>query len=504
MLKCKQVAVFSGKTNPVTSGRKLLNTLEYRFLGRISDLEDSIHLEKMRDMFAQNVVSDCVSQYLHHPVFMTSKEERLSFRIHHFMAFLDDYYRPHPDRDSEKVSIKLRFLKDVVCLTKDWKPLSFPALSSLGLCFGLRSRGRVLDTSSNKSQAVVTIGDKRIVADNRYFLGKGVYGSVKTGTVYSGEKAESVAIKRIRISENRLPSSRDLRMFAIAIQEAVLPSILGTHPHIMPVHDFYFYQDGKKPKAPKTQIRGEGFDLKVALVMPRARYNGQRVLSMTVPFNTVNAGVKVLLDAAKGLAHMESHSYVHNDFKFANILLFKEDRACLADFGNSHRLGDSVSSYAIGGAFPSPEAITARIAPKSSDGYTKLDSFSFGVELYHLLYHKILHAGTRIQKSRDPNGSLVYCRYVADHMNGYLEPTTVYDPVQKTTVQQPANPVMGFLAEAEEDCKRLEKLFWKPEDRFVFDLGTLTRACLSADPENRPSMQTIALRLQTIWDSLGK
>lgn len=114
--------------------------------------------------------------------------------------------------------------------------------------------------------------------------------------------------------------------------------------------------------------------------------------------------VQIALDSARGLEYLHEHVvpvYVHRDIKSANILLDKDFRAKIADFGLAKltevgSMSQSLSTRVAGtfGYMP-PEARYGEVSPK-------VDVYAFGVVLYELLSAKqaIVRSSESVSESK--------------------------------------------------------------------------------------------------------
>ena len=157
---------------------------------------------------------------------------------------------------------------------------------------------------------------------------------------------------------------------------------------------------------------------------------------------------EIIIDLCRGLEHIHSHGVVHRDLKPSNILIEKDGRCVITDFGIVKELNSDVEkSAALVGtwAYASPEQITGQELDHRSDLY------SLGIILYAMLC------------SRRP--------FAASNMAGYSK---------LHSEQQPRTP-SDFIPEIptlyEDIClKLLEK---SPQDRYqsarevLIDLGEI-------------------------------
>lgn len=88
----------------------------------------------------------------------------------------------------------------------------------------------------------------------------------------------------------------------------------------------------------------------------------------------------VVRDVAGGLAHAHSRGVLHRDVKPENILIFRDGRAALADFGASRLSAGTAHVYTDAGTF-------GYLAPEQAYGRVRFasDVFSLGLIAYELL-----------------------------------------------------------------------------------------------------------------------
>lgn len=434
-------------------------------------------------------INRAVAVYLNAPSVCATKESLLLARVRGFMFFVDmDSARPY----LEKMDLKILFFKTMYAVTRTWSEADLGALSMLGFCQSFICRPRIRELPAQKEKPVVKLDIGRLFIHNQTRLGVCGNASVKTGQLtWVDKRVEEVAIKRINLKF----ISGDLVVYEgllSAIKESLIPLRLGSHPNIMPVYAIYLYDDAKQKKLRGMTLREDGFTSKLAIVMPKAAANGLKVLSLDV---SLSKALRVLVEAAKALAYIESSGHVYNDFKLENILIFEDDSVKLGDFGLTYKEGASLCVSRLGGTYPSPEAVAARNGQTAGIDFSKLDTFSFGVVLFVLLNTKTTYRKPIV--------------YRADFKNSALVDHEVYSDELKQNVHCPANPVVGFLRDANAYCLELKNRFEKLEKaRLINQLILLVQRCLRPDPAQRPSMGEVLCELETIrptWEtSLNK
>uniref|UniRef100_R7W3U4 Putative LRR receptor-like serine/threonine-protein kinase n=1 Tax=Aegilops tauschii TaxID=37682 RepID=R7W3U4_AEGTA len=207
--------------------------------------------------------------------------------------------------------------------------------------------------------------------------------------------------------------------------------------------------------------------------------------------------VRIALDSARGLEYIHEHTvpvYIHRDIKSANILIDKNTRAKVADFGLTKLTevgGASLQTRVVGtfGYMP-PEVVADLLSMltimgngfgryvRYGDISRKVDVYAFGVVLYELISGK-----DAIVRPTDGSASgsrgLVYL---------FEEALTALDP--KEGLQKLIDPKLG------DDY---------PVDAILM-MTHLANACTEEDPKLRPTMRSVVVALMTLssmsefWD----
>lgn len=138
------------------------------------------------------------------------------------------------------------------------------------------------------------------------------------------------------------------------------------HPNIVQVSDFF--QEGGKYYLVMALVEGESLEQRLARSKPLS----------------LDEAMRISADVLAALDHAHQRGVIHRDVKTSNILLDKEGRAYLADFGIMLMVGTerkTRTGSTIGTAFyMSPEQIRR---PRTIDHRT--DVYSFGCVLYEML-----------------------------------------------------------------------------------------------------------------------
>ncbi|RDX97188.1 LysM domain receptor-like kinase 3, partial [Mucuna pruriens] len=189
--------------------------------------------------------------------------------------------------------------------------------------------------------------------------------------------------------------------------------------------------------------------------------------------------VQIALDSARGLEYIHEHTvpvYIHRDIKSANILIDKNFRGKVADFGLTKLTEVGSSSLPTGrlvgtfGYMPPEYAQYGDVSPK-------VDVYAFGVVLYELISAK-----EAIVKTDD---SITDSKGLVALFDGVLSQA---DPT-------------------EDLCKLVDP---RLGDNYPIDsvrkMALLAKACTQDNPQLRPSMRSIVVALMTLssttddWD----
>ncbi|MCD7472899.1 hypothetical protein HAX54_014316 [Datura stramonium] len=183
--------------------------------------------------------------------------------------------------------------------------------------------------------------------------------------------------------------------------------------------------------------------------------------------------VQIALDAARGLEYIHEHTvplYIHRDIKSANILIDKDFRAKVADFGLTKltEVGSTSFHTRLVGTFgymPPEYAQYGDVSPK-------VDVYAFGVVLYELISAKeaIVKTNEVITESK----GLVALFEDVLHQSGARE-----------GLCKVVDPKLGDDYPLESVCK----------------VAHLAKACTHENPQLRPSMRSIVVALMTLSSS---
>ncbi|XP_065878559.1 lysM domain receptor-like kinase 3 [Euphorbia lathyris] len=183
--------------------------------------------------------------------------------------------------------------------------------------------------------------------------------------------------------------------------------------------------------------------------------------------------VQIALDSARGLEYIHEHTvpvYIHRDVKSANILIDKNFRAKVADFGLT-----KLTEYGSGSMQTRLVGTFGYMPPEYAqygDISTKVDVYAFGVVLYELISAK--QAVVKTNEFITESKGLVAL---------FEEVLSQADP--KDDLCKLVDPKLGDNY---------------PVDS-VHKMAQLAKACTQENPQLRPSMRSIVVALMTLSSS---
>ena len=164
------------------------------------------------------------------------------------------------------------------------------------------------------------------------------------------------------------------------------------------------------------------------------------------------SGLKVCLDAAKGMVYLHSADIIHRDLKSMNIMIADGMRGKVADYGESR---EETTTATMTHSAGTPLWMAPEIACATRYD-SQADIFSFGIILYEVIKRDVPYT-----ERTDLNG-----------FNLALEVA-----------------IKGLRPTIEED--------WHP------GLKSLLRDCYEMMPSNRPTFSQLVLRLKGIIESMS-
>lgn len=192
-------------------------------------------------------------------------------------------------------------------------------------------------------------------------LGKGSYGTTYKAALEDGTM---VVVKRLK---EVVAGKKEFE------QQMEMIGRVGQHPNIVPVRAYYYSKDEK---------------LMVYDYAPAGSFStllhGNRGGAGRTPLDW-DSRVKILLSAAKGIAHIHSEGggkFVHGNIKSSNILLNQDHSATVSDYGLIPVMNPPSTTSRVVVGYRAPEFIESRRSTAKSDVY------SFGVVLLEMLTGK--------------------------------------------------------------------------------------------------------------------
>ncbi|CAL5087414.1 unnamed protein product [Urochloa decumbens] len=181
--------------------------------------------------------------------------------------------------------------------------------------------------------------------------------------------------------------------------------------------------------------------------------------------------VRIALDSARGLEYIHEHTvpvYVHRDIKSANILIDKDFRAKVADFGLTKlaeigTASQSLPTRVVGtfGYMPPEYARYGEVSPK-------VDVYAFGIVLFELISAK-----EAIVRSTE----VTYAKSLV-----YLFEETLSMPDPQEALQELIDPRLGGDY---------------PIDS-VLKIASLAKSCTHEEPSMRPTMRSVVVALMAL------
>jgi tetratricopeptide (TPR) repeat protein len=174
--------------------------------------------------------------------------------------------------------------------------------------------------------------------------------------------------------------------------------------------------------------------------------------------------LSVFSRVADALEHAHQQGIIHSDLKPSNILLDATGSPLLLDFNLSFR--DVVMQVAVGGTFAymPPESIRAAFLSQDETRNDRVDVFSFGAVLYHLL-----------------SGTIPF-----------------------DVEERPAPPLEGWARRAVATIDEGPLRIGQDLKHVHPNMVTLIRRCLAADSQQRPPMSEVAAELRRYFKPIQR
>ena len=101
-------------------------------------------------------------------------------------------------------------------------------------------------------------------------------------------------------------------------------------------------------------------------------------------FHSLHRKVQILTDVANGLKYLHSQNVIHHNLTASNVLLHRNCKAKISDFGMANRIGKNMTQLPDNTFYMPPEVFA------HNPVYTeKMDIFSFGCVVIHTIAHEV-------------------------------------------------------------------------------------------------------------------
>ncbi|KAJ7239550.1 hypothetical protein O6H91_Y440800 [Diphasiastrum complanatum] len=282
-------------------------------------------------------------------------------------------------------------------------------------------------------------------------VGKGAYGTVYFGIL----RDQEVAIKRMKASKTK-EFIAELKVLC-NVHHTNLVELIGYSSSKEELFLVYEYAENKSVSDRLHDPMNKGF----------------------VPLTWI-IRVQIALDAARGLEYIHDHTkshYVHRDVKTSNILLDKNFRAKVADFGLSKLVeqtgdGESCVTRVVGTfGYLAPEYL------RDGQATSKSDVYAFGVVLFELITGQQAISKGKVFESRTPERRSL--------LSVMLRALTSSSPTSIDKLRDVVDPY-------------LENVY--PSD-LLYKMAKLAQQCVEEDPCLRPDMKQLVFTLSHIFTS---
>ena len=192
-------------------------------------------------------------------------------------------------------------------------------------------------------------------------LGKGAYGEVFKGKM---KNSNPCAIKKINLEKMSL-TQKCRTLIEIEIHKKM------NHPIVISLYDYAYSIDDKYLYIAMALIEGEDLSKVIKKQMGLKKYFSEKYV------------VKLMYDICLGVQFLHHERIIHRDLKPQNIMITKEEKVLLADFGMAYDMNahfQHLAETVVG----TPLYISPEILRKAKYD-TKTDVWSLGVILHELL-----------------------------------------------------------------------------------------------------------------------
>jgi eukaryotic-like serine/threonine-protein kinase len=295
-------------------------------------------------------------------------------------------------------------------------------------------------------------------AVGRYVIGD-LLGSGAMGRVYSAWEPDldrRVAIKIVRDAAR-----------GRALREAQAMARLN-HPNVVTVHEVGTTEDG----------------VFVAMEL----VDGETLRVWAEQRRTWREAAGVLLEVARGLAAVHAAGVIHRDVKPDNIIVGRDGRARLGDFGLARRGGGDDAAIVGTPAYMAPEVLFG------AGGDAASDQFSFGVTAYEVLTGKRPFAGATWSE---------LTASIANARLGVRGPFWLDDAVKRCLAPDPANRFPSMQAAADALSRGLARrpgpILAAAGALMIVVLATTVTRCVARRPSGDDPCRIGDAELAPVW-----
>ena len=284
--------------------------------------------------------------------------------------------------------------------------------------------------------------------------------SSHTGPALSGSKGRGeAALDLLRFGGNTLSEKKSRKM----VDKELRTMATMRHPNILGLMAATVH--------PRTREV-----LLVSELMTRGSM--QMLIDQNAPLDMVTV-LTGLVDVARGMNFLHSSNLVHGDIKPANILVDDNYHCKVGDFGFSRELG----AVAFGGT---PEYMAPECLDNPANQTKASDMYAFAISVWQIVsrerpFKNRIRAGSAHSATMEPNES---GHNVADFLSGMGKIVQNRTAAIKEAHAAGERPDIAAMKRARRDC---------PDA-----LMSLIEECWQTNPDDRPSFEAIAPRLEAI------